>query len=94
MSYYCPLCTKVVEKSPCLCEITVFKFLIYLRDWVGVFPNADDKGKHPVSNKQILRWVESGAIRVAGVAVRDSKTIMQFPIDGISFFSGNRRVSI
>ncbi len=92
--FCCIFCLAVRGEPSCDCRVTLYRFLVYLRDDVGCVPCVDDKGKSPVSNKQLMRWVESGAVRVNGEVVRDPRREMTWPVGGLSLFSREKRVTL
>ena len=57
-------------------------------------PNCDDKGNRPVSNKQIKRWIESGAVRAYGSQQRNPQMEIEIPVWGLSYFKGERLITI
>ena len=74
---------------------TVLEFLIYLRDEHFCCPLKDDKGRIGVSNKQLQRWIDSGAVIINNHKMK-SKDILTNKIDSLVFFpkNNNKKITI
>ena len=66
-------------------SISALDLLKELREKFFCGPNADDQGKRPVSNKQLQRWLEGGAVEVNGEKVKPFEEII-LPIVSLRFF--------
>ena len=78
--------------------MTALEVLKILRDDFHIGPNIDDKGKRPVSNKQLERWLDSGAIIINGSKPKAREDIGEphWKFSSLVFFPKNpdKRITI
>lgn len=78
--------------------MTALEVLKILRDDWCCGPSTDDKGKRPVSNKQLERWLDSGAIIIAGRKPKAKEDIGEpyWSLSPIVFFPKNpeKRITV
>ena len=62
---------------------------------VGALPNVDDKGRRPVSTKQLERWLHHRAVEING-AYPDVRMLVELPCTSLVFFPNNpkRRITL
>lgn len=69
-----------------------------LRDDFSICPNSDDKGKRPVSNKQLERWLDSGGIIINGTRPKANEDVGDpyFRFSSLVFFPKNpaKRIAV
>lgn len=71
----------------------VFDLLRHLKDVWGCAPNVDDLGRRPVSNKQLKRWLDSGAVLINGQKA-NSTDLLPDSILSVVFFPKKRKITI
>lgn len=78
--------------------LEALEVLKILRDDFHIGPNTDDKGKRPVSNKQLERWLDSGAIIIQGKKPKAKEDIGEpyWDLSPLVFFPKNpeKRITV